>query len=518
MEPMFPHCAGLDVHKKTVVACVLVTGADGKLQAVKRQFGTTLAGLEQLAAWLLSYGVTHVVHGEHGRVLEAGLQRAGAAMRGVGGQRPTRQAGAGAQDRLERCRVVGPADVLRLAGAQLHSRRRAARVARSDALSHAIDGGAGGGGQPAGEDVGGRQHQDDVGADRHPRGVGAGDAGGADQRGERPRGDGRVGAGRLRAKLPQLEEALAGRMRDHHRFMLRELLTHLDHIGTAIATVNERIAELTAPYEAIIQRLCAVTGIKRHTAEVILAEVGPDITPFPTAKHLASWACLCPGNNLSAGKRRSGKTRRGQPWLRAALVEAAWAASHSLDTYLAAQFQRLRARRGDKRAAVAVAHSILTIVWHLLANPEAVFTELGGDYFLKKESGARTTPSCPEARSPGVHRHADPSRGGRRRLSCHPPGKVAVASPRPAGRVLDSCSLKTVSTTASVDQFFRAVHVLHVAALRSGEVHEEGWVARRTAKATEASQKLQVADHSQRTQAHNAPSPNCPLIQELAVF
>jgi transposase len=190
--------------------------------------------------------------------------------------------------------------------------------------------------------------------------------------------------GRLRAKLPQLEEALAGRMRPHHRFMLRELLTHLDHIGGAIATVNERIAQLTAPYETIIQRLIAVTGIKRHTAEVILAEVGPDITPFPTAKHLASWACLCPGNNLSAGKRRSGKTRRGQPWLRAALVEAAWAASHSLDTYLAAQFQRLRARRGDKRAAVAVAHSILTIVWHLLANPEAVFTELGGDYFLKK--------------------------------------------------------------------------------------------------------------------------------------
>jgi transposase len=190
--------------------------------------------------------------------------------------------------------------------------------------------------------------------------------------------------GRLRAKLPQLEEALAGQMRPHHRFMLRELLNHLDHIGTCIANVNGRIAELTAPHEAVIQRLCAITGVKRHTAEVILAEVGPDITPFPTAKHLASWACLCPGNNLSAGKRRSGKTRKGQPWLRTALVEAAWAASRSKATYLAAQFQRLRARRGDKRAAVAVAHSILTIVWHLLANPEAAFTDLGGDYFLKR--------------------------------------------------------------------------------------------------------------------------------------
>jgi transposase len=190
--------------------------------------------------------------------------------------------------------------------------------------------------------------------------------------------------GRLRAKLPQLEEALVGRMRPHHRFMLNELLSHLDHIGTSIASINERIRELVAPYEEIIERLSKITGVKRYTAEVILAEVGPDVTPFPTPKQLASWACLCPGNNLSAGKRRSGRTRKGQPWLRAALVEAAWAASHSKDTYLAAQFHRLRARRGDKRAAVGVAHSILTIVWHLLADPKAVYTELGGDYFAKR--------------------------------------------------------------------------------------------------------------------------------------
>ena len=193
-----------------------------------------------------------------------------------------------------------------------------------------------------------------------------------------------LAVGRLRAKLPALEAALTGRVREHHRFMLGELLDHLAHLGQSIETVNARIRELTAPHEAIIVRLMQIPGVKRYTAEVILAEVGPNVTPWPTAKHLASWACLCPGNDVSANKRRSGKTRHGQKWLRAALVEAAWAASRSKDTYLAAQFQRLRARRGDKRAAVAVAHSILTIVYQLLADPQATFQELGGDYFVKK--------------------------------------------------------------------------------------------------------------------------------------
>ena len=190
--------------------------------------------------------------------------------------------------------------------------------------------------------------------------------------------------GRLRQKLPELEAALVGRVRPHHCFMLHEVLYHLDELNECLEVLNARIRECTAPYEDIIQRLDAIPGINRYTAEVILAEIGPNVTTFPTAKHLASWACLCPGNNISANKRRSGKTRRGQNWLRAALVEAAWAASRTKDTYLGAQFHRLRARRGDKRAAVAVAHSILIVIYHLLANPEAVFTELGGDYFLKR--------------------------------------------------------------------------------------------------------------------------------------
>ena len=192
--------------------------------------------------------------------------------------------------------------------------------------------------------------------------------------------------GRLRSKIAELEAALAGRIREHHRFMWREVLYHLDELNVRLATLDAQIRQLTAPYESLIARLDAIPGVDRRTAEVILAEIGPNVTPFPTAQHLASWACLCPGNNISGNKRRSGKTRHGQNWLRAALVEAAWAASRTKDTYLCSQFHRLRARRGDKRAAVAVAHSILIVVYHLLAKPEAVFHELGGDYFLKRNA------------------------------------------------------------------------------------------------------------------------------------
>jgi transposase len=190
--------------------------------------------------------------------------------------------------------------------------------------------------------------------------------------------------GRMRKKIPDLLEALQGQVRPHHRYLLDEVLNHLDELNARIDSLDQRIADLVAVYEALIQRLLAIPGVGRRTAEILLAEIGPNVDPFPSAKHLASWACVCPGNNLSANKRRSGKTRKGQKWLNAALVEAAWAASHARNTYLSAQFHRLRTRRGAKRAAVAVAHSILTIVYHLLSDPQATFQELGGAYFIKR--------------------------------------------------------------------------------------------------------------------------------------
>jgi transposase len=189
---------------------------------------------------------------------------------------------------------------------------------------------------------------------------------------------------RLRAKIPQLVKALTGYVRDHHRFMLQEILNHLDELNARITTLDQQIRAQTQPYQSLIERLDAITGVGQHTAEIVLAEVGPTAEPWATSGQLASWACLSPGNNISAGKRKSSRRRKGQKWLVTALVEAAWAASRTKNTYFAAQFHRIRARRGPNRAAVAVAHSILTVIYHLLSDPEAVFTDLGGDYFLNK--------------------------------------------------------------------------------------------------------------------------------------
>ena len=188
----------------------------------------------------------------------------------------------------------------------------------------------------------------------------------------------------MRSKIPQLAEALTGYVREHHRFMLQELLYQIDSLNQRIEALDQRIAELTKPHADLIERLVAIVGVGLRTAEVILAEIGPSVAPWPSPEKLASWACVCPGNHESAGKRKSGKRRKGQKWLVSALVEAAWAASRTKDTYLASQFHRLRARRGPKRAAMAVAHSILTIVYHLLDDPTAEFHELGGDYLLKR--------------------------------------------------------------------------------------------------------------------------------------
>jgi transposase len=167
--------------------------------------------------------------------------------------------------------------------------------------------------------------------------------------------------------------------------MCSAMLARIDQADATVAVLSARIGELLDPHEAAVRLVIGIPGVGRRVAEVVLAEIGTDMSRFPTAGHLASWAGMCPGNNESAGKHRSGRTRHGSKWLRIALVEAGHAAGKSKGTYLGAQYHRIRGRRGPARAAVAVGHSILVIIWHLLSTGEE-YTDLGADYFDKRHT------------------------------------------------------------------------------------------------------------------------------------
>ena len=192
--------------------------------------------------------------------------------------------------------------------------------------------------------------------------------------------------GRMKGKIPQLELALQGAFRDHHRFMLQQLLGHLDHLDQQVAQFTQRIEALMDPFldEELHQLLDEVPGLNRTSIQNIVAEIGTTMNPFPDAHHLSSWAGVCPGNEESAGKRKRSKTTQGNHWLRRALTEAAWAATHTHDTYLASQYRRLAGRRGKKRALVAVAHTLLVIVYHIIRH-RVTYHDLGPDYFLQLE-------------------------------------------------------------------------------------------------------------------------------------
>jgi transposase len=223
--------------------------------------------------------------------------------------------------------------------------------------------------------------------------------------------------GRLRVKRAELEQALVGVFKPHHRFLLSELLTQIDTLDEAITRVSNEIAtrmqeeepgeqepadkregqgepgpdqSLSQPpltWAQAVILLCTIPGISRRAAEGILAEIGLDMGRFPSAGHLASWTGMCPGNHESAGKRLSGKTRKGNTWLRKLLIEAAHAAAHTKNTYLSSQYHRLASRRGKKKAMIAVGHSILVIIYHILRDQRA-YCELGGNYFDEQDRQA----------------------------------------------------------------------------------------------------------------------------------
>ncbi len=189
--------------------------------------------------------------------------------------------------------------------------------------------------------------------------------------------------GQLRKKIPALREALVGRFHDEHALIVGQILAHIDFLDEAIDRLSCEIEEQIAPFAAQRDLLMSIPGVKQRAAEVLISEIGVDMTAFPTPKHLASWAKVSPGNDQSAGRRRSGKTGKGNKWLRATLNESANAAARSKDTYLAAQYQRLRGRRGHSKAVTAVGHSILTTAWHMLTTGE-LYRDLGGDYFTRQ--------------------------------------------------------------------------------------------------------------------------------------
>jgi transposase len=196
--------------------------------------------------------------------------------------------------------------------------------------------------------------------------------------------------GKMRPKIPELTEALAGRFAAHHAVVARQILDHVAFLDVSIAELSAQIAARCVPFDTAVNQLMEIPGMSRITAEIFVAETGADMSRFPTAGHLAAWAGVAPANNESAGKHRAAGTRHGDQWLRRSLIESARAASHTKDSYLSAQYARLARHRGPNKAAMAVAHSIVVIAWNLLTTGEH-YHDLGGDYFERNRDPERDT-------------------------------------------------------------------------------------------------------------------------------
>lgn len=380
MDVLIPRCCGLDVHQKTVVASVRILGPTGKVIRERRTFGTTTHELEALAAWLRPWQVTHIAMEATGvlwkpvwHILEPEWQ-----MLLVNPQHLKRVPGrkSDVQDadwiaQLLQCGLlrgsyVPPAVIRELRDL---TRTRTTLADETTAMVNRI--------HKVLEDANiklATVASDIMGVSGRVmlRAIIAGETDAA-----------RLAAlarGRLRRQHLALIEALHGRLTAHHRFLLERLLTQVEFVEQEIGRFDARIAELSAPFAAPMARLDQIPGINRRTAETLIAELGPDMTPFPSVPELVSWAGICPGKRESAGKSRPAKIRKGNRWLRRALVQAAWAARGKKDCYLSAQFQRIARRRGQSRAAVAVAHSMLAATYFILRDG-VDYRDLGPEHF-----------------------------------------------------------------------------------------------------------------------------------------
>jgi transposase len=381
----YARCCGLDIHKKSVVACVIVSKPGGLPHKEIRTFGTMTDDLLKLSDWLTGEGVTHAAMESTGvywkpiwNILEGSFELLLVNPYHI-------KAVPGHKTDVKDCEWI--ADLLRhglLKGSFVPTREQRElreltryrtalieeRTAEVNRLQKTLEG-ANIKLASVVTDLRGKSGRDMLAA----LGAGATDVAAVAE----------LAKGKLRKKLPDLERALTGRFGAHQRFLVAQQLAHIDDLDDSIARLDAAIAEHLRPFQDEMDRLDTIPGVGQRTAEIILAEVGLGVSRFPTAAQLVSWAGLCPGNKESAGKRLSSRTRKGDRYLRAGLIEAAQAAAHTKNTYLAAQFHRLAPRRGKKKAIVAVAHSILVIVYHLLTIPDSVYRDLGIHYFDQRD-------------------------------------------------------------------------------------------------------------------------------------
>lgn len=382
MDVVYRSCAGLDVHKETVAVCVVRSAGEGSPGKEIRTFGTMTRDLLALADWLASRQVTHVamestgvfwkpifnilesqfevllVNARHikqvpGRKTDvkdcewiADLLRHGLLKASFVPDRPQREL----RD-LTRHRAQLTGEHTRVAN-RIQKVLEDANIKLASVASDVLG-------------VSGRAMIESILAgQKSPQQLAA------------------MARGRLRSKREQLGAALEGYVTEHHRFMLQTLWDHLLYLEKTIAAMDRRVEEQMRPFATEIERLDQIPGVDRLVAQALIAEIGTDMSQFPSAEHLASWAGVCPGNHESAGKRKSGRTPQANRWLKRCLSQAAWAASHTKNTYPGAQFRQIARRRGRKRAVIAVSHTILVIAYYMLAR-HLDYRELGADHFDK---------------------------------------------------------------------------------------------------------------------------------------
>src|SRR3954470_19748955 len=388
MEVLYPRCAGLDVHKATVVAAVRLV-AGGKVAHEVHTFATTTAGLLELAEWLSESGCTHVVMeatGVYWRPVWHILAEGGFVL----------VLANPAQVRNVPGRKTDVNDAAWLAGLLAHGLVRASFV--PDAPTAELRSLLRTRKQLVRERAGHAQRLQKTLEDANIKldGVVTDLLGKSGRAMLEAMAAGETDPGRLAALAhprlsptpERLREALRGRVTAHHRFLLRLHLDQVDALDAAVGRVDREVEEHLAPFRAAVELLTSIPGVGALAARVIVAEIGLDMGRFPTAGHLVSWAGLCPRNDESAGKRRSVRLRKGAPWLKTTLVQCAWAASRKKASYLQAQYHRLRGRRGPKKAVCAVAASIPTAAYHMLKDGTA-YAELGPDHFDRRSGEAQ---------------------------------------------------------------------------------------------------------------------------------